>query len=78
MIAFGPMGTAEERKELRRLKKENRRRKQEGNILSKAAAWFARDTGSIPDGSLATSFTSYNAKRDLDTNRVLRGCALER
>lgn len=40
-----------EREELQRLKRENRRLRQEREILAKAAAWFARETGSIPSGS---------------------------
>ena len=40
-----------ERDELGRLKRENRRLRQEREILAKAAAWFARQTGSIPSGS---------------------------
>ncbi len=43
--------TTPEREELRRLKGENRRLRQEREILAKAAAWFARETGSIPSGS---------------------------
>ena len=43
--------TTPERDELRRLKKENRRLKQERDILAKAAAWFARETDSIPERS---------------------------
>ena len=43
--------TTPEREELRRLKRENRRLRQEREILAKAAAWFARETGSIPPGS---------------------------
>ena len=40
-----------ERDELHRLRRENRRLRQERDILSKAAAWFARETGVIPSGS---------------------------
>ena len=40
----------EEREELRRLKRELRQVKLERDILAKATAWFARETGSIPSG----------------------------
>ncbi len=40
--------TSDERGELTRLRRENKRLKIEQEILSKAAAWFARETDSIP------------------------------
>ena len=43
--------TSAERDELRRLKRENHQLRQEREILAKAAAWFARETGSIPSRS---------------------------
>ena len=43
--------TTDERTELQRLKRENATLREERDILKKAAAWFARETGSIPSGS---------------------------
>jgi transposase len=40
--------TTDERGELQRLRRENARLREERDILKKAAAWFARETGSIP------------------------------
>ncbi len=40
--------TSEERKEIRRLRREVRVLREEKEILKKAAAWFARETDSIP------------------------------
>ena len=41
--------TTEERAELRRLKREHKQLRMEREILKKAAAWFARESNSIPD-----------------------------
>ena len=40
--------TSSEREELHRLRRENRQLRLEREILSKAAAWFARETNAIP------------------------------
>ena len=44
------LSTAEQQ-ELKKLRRENRQLKLERDILSKAAAWFARETGTIPTPS---------------------------
>ncbi len=43
--------TPSERDELIRLRRENKQLRLERDILSRAAAWFARETGTIPSGS---------------------------
>ncbi len=43
--------SGQEREELKRLRRENRQLRLEREILAKAAAWFARETDAIPDGS---------------------------
>ena len=40
-----------DREELTRLRREVRQLRVERDILSKAAAWFARETGAVPSGS---------------------------
>jgi transposase len=43
--------STDERDELRRLRKKLRQMKQERDILAKATAWFARETGDVPPKS---------------------------
>ena len=43
--------TSAEGEELRRLRRDNKRLRQEREILAKAAAWFARETNSVPPRS---------------------------
>ncbi len=43
--------TTDDRTELQRLRRENTRLREEREILKKAAAWFARETGTITPGS---------------------------
>ena len=46
--------TSAEREELARLRRENRQLKQEREILAKAAAWFAQETGTVPKKSFGS------------------------
>jgi transposase len=46
--------TTDERAELRRLRKENKRLKMEQEILGKAAAWFARESDKLPKRTSAS------------------------
>ncbi|WP_426315182.1 transposase [Methylobacterium fujisawaense] len=46
-----PSLTAPERDELVRLRRQNRQLKVERDILSRATAWFAKETGVLPSGS---------------------------
>jgi transposase len=43
--------TSEEKEELARLRRENKQLRLEREILAKAAAWFARETDSVPPKS---------------------------
>jgi transposase len=43
--------STDEREELARLRRENRQLKVEREILAKAAAWFARETDTVPSKS---------------------------
>jgi transposase len=47
--ALPGLSTAE-RGELARLRRENKQLRMERDILSKAAAWFTRETGAVPSG----------------------------
>ena len=46
--------TSEARKELRRLKRENKRLRMERDILKKAEAWFAKESDSNPSGDTSS------------------------
>ena len=43
--------TTSEREEIQRLRREVKQLREEREILKKAAAWFARETGSVPGKS---------------------------
>ena len=44
--------TTETRRRMRELRRENRRLRMERDIRKEAAAWFARESGSIPGGDM--------------------------
>ena len=46
--------TTDEKRELARLRRENRQLRLEREILAKAAAWFARETDSVPPKSTSS------------------------
>ncbi|MCK4414862.1 MAG: transposase, partial [Candidatus Eisenbacteria sp.] len=43
--------TTQEREEIRKLRRENKVLREEREILKKAAAWFAKETGATPSES---------------------------
>ena len=51
--------SAAEREELARLRRENKELRLERDILSRAAAWFARETGAIRTVSKSTSLSRW-------------------
>jgi transposase len=58
--------TTGEREEMRRLRRENRQLREEREILKKAAAWFAQETGSTPsrgsDSDATTLYVQYGQR----------------
>ena len=62
--------TTPEREELRRLRRELRQVKMEREILAKATAWFARETGSIPSSGSTRRVTGRTVRRGF--TRILR------
>ena len=53
-VTNGTALSAAARDELVRLRRENKQLRLERDILSRATAWFARETGVIPSGSSAS------------------------
>ena len=64
--------TTEARKEMRELKREVKRLRMERDILRKAAAWFARESGSIPGGDRAIDGLGRRRVRQRDVRELLR------
>ena len=48
VVQLVQVGERSQREELVRLRRENKRLQQEREMLSKAAAWFARESDAIP------------------------------
>ena len=64
--------TTDERQELSRLRRENEQLKLEQEVLSKAAAWFAREVGAVPtrESDVAPLQSPYRKLGEIDA--VLR------
>src|SRR5246500_5827971 len=68
--------TTAEREELNRLRRENRQLRLEREILSKAAAWFARETNTIPQGRVPVGERSPGGLSDCQ-HVSAAGCLLQ-
>ncbi len=62
--------TTKNREEVRRLKREVKRLRMERDILKKAAAWFTKESGSIPGGGFGFVKGSGSNSRPGDAPRA--------